>query len=117
MIFDSHAHYDDSQYNEDRELHFKDYADYIDELIKLCVNYDITLEINSRRLNNDISFNSLKKIYARYKELGGRYVTLGSDAHNVNGIGLNLDKGLYMAEVTKLTPVYFKERNLQYFKK
>lgn len=102
---------------EDRELHYKDYADYLDELIKLCVNYDIALEINSRRLNNEISFSSLKKIYTRYKELGGRYVTLGSDAHNVSGIGLNLDKGLYLAETTNLTPVYFKERNPQFIKK
>jgi len=102
---------------EDRELHYCDYSDYLDEIIKLCLNYDIALEINSRRLNNVASFDSLKKFYSRYKELGGRYVTLGSDAHNVNGIGFNLDKSLYMAEATSLTPVYFKERNPQFIKK
>lgn len=101
---------------EDKEIYYDDYCDYIDEIIKLCINYDISLEINTRRLGMVKSLNSLVRIYKRYKELGGNYVTIGSDAHTVDSIGLNLNKGFQIAESLGLKPIYFKNRTVEYIK-
>jgi histidinol-phosphatase (PHP family) len=102
---------------QDKEIYYTDYCDYIDEIIKLCIDYDIVMEINTRRLGNTNSFNNLREIYKRYRDLGGKYVTIGSDAHAVNSIGLNLHKGFEMAESIDLTPIYFKDRKIHYIKK
>jgi histidinol-phosphatase (PHP family) len=102
---------------EDQELYYKDFSDYIDEILKLCIEYNIAMEINTRRLGNDLSLKSLTEIYGRYKELGGKYVTIGSDSHTENSIGFNLHKGLKLSESLCLTPVYFKERKMHYIKK
>ncbi|MEG1634692.1 MAG: hypothetical protein RR388_03595 [Rikenellaceae bacterium] len=74
------------------------------------------MEINSRRLGNPNAFNPLMDIYRRYKELGGKYVTIGSDAHYAEYIGSNINKGFAIAESLGLTPIYFKNRNPQYMK-
>lgn len=102
---------------EDKEIYYKDYCDYIDEVIKQCINHDIVMEINTRRLSNTTAFKNLMTIYKRYKDLGGRYVTVGSDAHTVDGVGLHLSKGFNIAETIGLIPVYFKERKINYIKK
>ncbi|MEG0774142.1 histidinol phosphate phosphatase [Clostridium sp.] len=102
---------------EDKEIYYEDYCDYIDEVLKLCINNDIAMEINTRRLSNITAFNNLTKIFKRYKDLGGKYVTLGSDAHTLVSIGSNLDKGFYIADSVNLIPVYFKNRKMNYIKK
>ena len=52
------------------------------------------------------------ELYARYKELGGKYVTIGSDAHNKAQIGRNLDGVKFILEKTSLIPVHFEKRKM-----
>lgn len=101
---------------EDKEIYYRDYHDYIDEIIKLCISYGISMEINTRRLGTPVAFDSLINIYKRYKELGGTYVTIGSDAHYAEYIGSNINKGFAIAETLDLTPIYFKDRKPEYMK-
>jgi len=74
------------------------------------------MEINTRRLGTPVAFDSLINIYKRYKELGGTYVTIGSDAHYAEYIGSNINKGFAIAETLDLTPIYFKDRKPEYMK-
>ena len=71
---------------------------------------DKALEINTRRLVTPDAREALLPVYHRFRELGGRLVTIGSDAHNAQDIGRGMDIALEMAAVCGLTPVYFKER-------
>jgi len=55
----------------------------------------------------------LLPLYKRYRELGGKYCTLGSDAHYKEHVGRRLQEALALAAQAELTPVYFKARKMQ----
>lgn len=73
------------------------------------------LELNTRRLTQDGATDSLFVLLKRYRELGGNYLTIGSDAHMPHSVGNQLDL-YHMAEKTNLTPVYFKDRKIHFVK-
>lgn len=95
---------------EDKNLYYNNHPKLFDKLFKLLVEKNIVMEINTRRLNDESAFNSLLEIYKKYSEAGGKYVTIGSDAHTIEQIGANFGKALKLARLAKLTPVYFKNR-------
>lgn len=70
-----------------------DYQDVIDEILTLIITKNIKLEINTSNFANGFEFpNPHTDIIKRYKELGGEYITVGSDAHNACDIGYCFDK-------------------------
>lgn len=78
--------------NKDSNYSVADYRDLIDEILKLIISKDIKLEINTANLAKGFSFpNPHTDIIRRYKELGGKYVTVGSDAHKAGNIGYGFD--------------------------
>lgn len=99
----------------DSEIHYNTYKNFIDKVLKTCIDTNTAMEINTRRIGYKSAFLNLKSIYSRYKELGGNYVTIGSDSHNCQSIGNNFKEALLMCELCNLTPVYFKNRNPEFF--
>lgn len=99
---------------EDKEIHYKDYSDEIDSILKECIEEGIAFELNTRRIGDKVALENLYKIYKRYRELGGKYITLGSDAHNKSAIYNNFDVAKDLAEDLNLKIVYFRNRNMQY---
>ena len=78
--------------NKDSNYSVFDYQDIIDEILKLIINQDIKLEINTSNLAKGFHFtNPHTDIIKRYQELGGEYVTVGSDAHKAQNIGYGFD--------------------------
>ena len=100
----------------DTEMYYKEFADYIDEVLRLAAHRGISLEINTRRFENEKAVKNLETIYKRFYELGGRTVTTGSDAHIKSYVGRNIKDAFEMAERCNLKPVYFKERKPEYMK-
>ena len=49
----------------------------------------------------------------KYRELGGRFVTLGSDAHRVSAVGNYFARALNFVRELDLKPVTFRERKLE----
>ncbi|AAK80673.1 histidinol-phosphatase (PHP family) [Clostridium acetobutylicum] len=98
----------------DGEIYYNEYSDYIDEVLKFIVDREIVIEINTRRLNKKEVCENLMPIYKRYSELGGRFVTIGSDSHYKDSIGLNFKNALKMAENCNLKPVFFEKRLMKY---
>jgi len=114
--FDSLAHIDYiCRYNSypDPNLHYRDFPDLWDELFSILARKEKALEINTRRLMISGAQESLFELSKRFRELGGRYVTIGSDAHIPHSVGKYLDVGYDMAEKANLSPVYYKNRKLQ----
>ncbi|MCL2017008.1 MAG: PHP domain-containing protein [Defluviitaleaceae bacterium] len=113
--FDALAHIDYiSRYSrlpEKNVLYAKYAADY-DNLLIALLDRGKLLEFNTERLtkNEPATERNLFEIYSRYKQLGGKYVTIGSDAHESTKIGKNFDKALKMLTKIELVPVYFDER-------
>ncbi|MCQ2361699.1 MAG: histidinol-phosphatase HisJ family protein [Acidaminococcaceae bacterium] len=94
-------------------LDWHDAPDLWDEVFKVLAEREIPLELNTRRLPQKGVAEELKKIYARYKELGGKYMTTGSDAHNTDAVGLKIKEATELIRDWGMMPVYFKQRQMQ----
>ncbi|MTV49984.1 histidinol phosphate phosphatase [Heliobacillus mobilis] len=101
---------------EDPEIDYAEFRDRIDPILTLLAERGQAIEINSRRLDNPRAVESLFPIYRRFQELGGQWVTIGSDAHNPVDIGRRLDKAIELAERCRLRPVWFDKRKPQLMK-
>lgn len=99
---------------EDKELYYNDFSDYFDEIFKALLKKDKVLELNTRRLGDKAAFENMVTIYSRYKELGGKYVTVGSDAHTPESIGINFEQAKLLIEKLSLKPVYFLKGKMEY---
>lgn len=78
--------------NRDSNYSVSDYQDIIDEILNYIIHHNIKLEINTANLAKGFSFpNPHTDIIKRYRELGGKYVTVGSDAHTAKYIGYGFD--------------------------
>ncbi len=61
------------------------FSDIIDEILKLLIGQEISLEINTSGYKNGGPMpNPGEEIIRRYKELGGERITFGSDAHTTD---------------------------------
>ncbi|MBP5384952.1 MAG: histidinol-phosphatase HisJ family protein [Lachnospiraceae bacterium] len=66
----------------DRNYHYKDHADILDEILKALIDAGKGLEINTGGLRRGLSStNPSEEILKRYRELGGEIITAASDAH------------------------------------
>lgn len=75
------------------------YQNKIDLIYKALIKNDKALEINVSGLYKDFG-SSLPDAYQvkRFKELGGKYITIGSDAHCADDIGKEVEKGIELAK-------------------
>lgn len=61
---------------------YSDYADYLDEALKLLIHHGIALEVNTAGYAKGLGQpNPQADVLKRYRELGGELITIGSDAH------------------------------------
>ena len=90
--FDSIGHFDYvTRYGPyaDKTMYYRDHSDLFDEIFKYLIREDKALEINTKsgtRVPGD------PDILKRYRELGGFLITLGSDAHKPELVGLAFDR-------------------------
>lgn len=62
---------------------YEDHADVIDEILRILIENEKGIEINTGGFRCDIgTTNPCREIVKRYKELGGEIITVGSDAHS-----------------------------------
>lgn len=86
------------------------FADAIDEVLRAAIETDTALELNTRRFGDIHALKELAPVFARYRTLGGRFVTIGSDAHSKGSVGLHLALARDFAYELELTVVTFRER-------
>ncbi|MZP30695.1 histidinol phosphate phosphatase [Heliobacterium undosum] len=98
---------------EDPEIHYNEFRERIDPILAVLAERQQAIEINARRLDSPAVAEALFPIYQRFAELGGRHITVGSDAHTPRDIGRNLKAAMALAERCGLQPVWHKERTAQ----
>ena len=77
----------------EKEYSYTDYADIIDEILKLLIEKEKGLEVNSAGLKYGLPFaHPHPDVLKRYRELGGEIITIGADAHTPDKIGYAFDK-------------------------
>ena len=80
-----------------REVEEEPYRLVVDEILKTILSRGIALEVNTSDIGS--SYGCLmphERILSRYRALGGRLITLGSDAHRTCDVG----KGFSLASAT-----------------
>ncbi len=100
----------------DPELHYGEFAAALDAVLARLAQAEKALEINTRRLGDADAVAALLPIYHRFRQLGGKLVTIGSDAHRPGEIGKHFAVAVDMAAACGLKPVYYKERKPEYVK-
>ena len=77
----------------EKEYSYTDYADIIDEILKLLIEKEKGLEVNSAGLKYGLPFaHPLPDVLKRYRELGGEIITIGADAHKPEHIAYDFAK-------------------------
>lgn len=77
----------------EKEYSYTDYADIIDEILKLLIEKEKGLEVNSAGLKYGLPFaHPHPDVLKRYRELGGAIITIGADAHKPEHIAYDFAK-------------------------
>ena len=98
----------------DPELYYDEFAPDIDAVLQVLAEREKALEINTRRLDSREAGQEMTRICQRFYQLGGRYATLGSDAHQPEAIGRRLKEAAEIADRSGLKVVWFQERKPVY---
>lgn len=98
----------------DPDIYCGELAEAIDDCLRAVVDRGIAMEINTKRLESRSAVERLAPVYRRYRELGGRLATMGSDAHRAGDIGKNFAAARELADECGLRLVYFKNRKAEY---
>ncbi len=74
------------------------YSEIIDEILITLIKNEKSLELNTAGLRQPIGVTSPdESILRRYKQLGGKLLTIGSDAHYAEHLGAGIEKGYELA--------------------
>ncbi len=69
-------------------LSFTPYMDEVEEILRMLIDRGIGLELNTNRGDFPLPEETILR---RYRELGGELITLGSDAHTAEHIGIAVE--------------------------
>ncbi len=78
----------------DTTYSYERFADQIDAILMHLIKNDKGLDVNSKVLahSDTLPPNPCPEVLKRYRELGGRIITFGSDAHTPDRIACGFDK-------------------------
>ena len=81
------------------------------EIFKCMIEKEIALEINTSFVRKGIGKKLLPgEMLEIYRDCGGKYITIGSDAHQVQDLGTAYQQARSLAQKYDLQEVIFKER-------
>lgn len=84
--------------NYSKPVDMSKFDEIIDEILLTLIKNEKSLELNTAGLRQPIGVTSPDEgILRRYKELGGKLLTIGSDAHYAEHLGAGIDKGYELA--------------------
>ena len=90
---------------ENKTIRYEDYKNILDEILSMIINKGKGIELNTSGLRYELnSMHPSRKILRRYLELGGKIITVGSDAHVLKDLCADFDKA-----IVELKEIGFKE--------
>ena len=75
-------------------LLYRDFSDISDEIMKVLISKGKGMEINTSGVDRSGDFLPSEPFFRRFRELGGEIVTVGSDAHVPERVGLYVPRAL-----------------------
>lgn len=97
---------------ENGNIDITDFKNELFDIFKLLLSKNKVIELNTVRLSNKDTSKNLYDIFSIYKDAGGKYITIGSDAHISSDIYRNWDSAIKFCADLDLKPVYFKNRQM-----
>lgn len=80
------------------KVDLNDYNEQIEAVFELLIKNEKALEINTSGLRQAIAdFLPDKQLVEKFKKMGGKYITIGSDAHFAYDVGKGCEEGMKMA--------------------
>ena len=86
------------------------YQEKIDRILEKIISRNIALEINTSTFSKMGSFMPDEKIAKRYFDLGGRLLTLGSDAHQSENASGYFNDALQMLKTIGFPNIYYYKK-------
>lgn len=75
------------------------HGECIDKIFKILIKNKKALEINVSGLFKELKTTLPdEKLVRRFRELGGEYITIGTDAHSAEMVGVGLEQGIAVAK-------------------
>lgn len=72
---------------------YSDYADVIDPILTYLIEQGKCLEVNTAGFKYGLDHpNPCEEVLSRYRQLGGEYITIGSDAHKPEHLAYDFDR-------------------------
>lgn len=82
-----------------RNIDLNRHSDLIDEILRQAARSGKALEINTSGLRQPLGETLPTLPYVRrFREFGGEYVTVGSDAHYAEDLGKGVNEGMKVAQ-------------------
>lgn len=79
--------------NQNQYYSYQKYKEILDEILRSLVKKDIGLEVNTGGFKYGLGVpNPCREIISRYRELGGKIITFGSDAHDPKYLAYEFDR-------------------------
>ncbi len=76
----------------EKHYHYSDFGDRLDTILKKIISMEKGIEINTGGLRKGLTTtNPSEEIIKKYREYGGKIITVGSDAHTPADIGADFD--------------------------
>ncbi len=96
----------------EKRLDYADVADLLDEILKTLIRKDKGIELNTSGLRYGLgAAHPSLTILKRYRELGGKIITIGSDAHKTEHLGSFFKEGVAILEEAGFREIsYFRNR-------
>lgn len=87
------------RYNSEvKSFDIEDYIQYYEVVLKAIINKGKSIEINTSSLYyGDNEFYPNEEILKSYSKLGGKYISIGSDSHQVHTLGYEFNQALSLA--------------------
>ena len=101
----------------DKSLHYHEYRDIIDAILIYVISAGKGIEVNTSGIGSNCGIIPDIGILARYKELGGEILTVGSDAHSPEGIAHGFEEALAVLQDVGIRYITaFKRRKPSFIK-
>jgi len=100
----------------EKDYAYKEYAELIDEILKLLIDKKKALEINTAGLIKGLPcFHPKLDVLKRYLELGGELLTIGSDGHSPDKIATEFAKTEELLRSCGVTGYYIYKKRIPEF--
>lgn len=93
-----------------REVLIDDCHDLITQVMQELVRSDIALELNTARATAQPFYEEWRRLFDMYKQAGGRFVTIGSDAHRPISLRRQFEDVIPFIRACGLDIVHFQKR-------